>query len=385
MSSFQEVKIFPIQATIKPNTVKEFQVGFYSLGEPSCALVTFDSGLMNNTLGLFGTDSQACNLYFANIPNLEFVEQYQIKSPNIWSFSALMKIMGLVKVNVELRNKQIRRIISTNVSVSKINSCEKPQLSIKAQSSVFYQPVVYNRSQMIIISTVTLLSCSDLSNVKNWLLFRIDPLTGLIQNQIQLFDNPTIYYSELVIKPNTLDYGLYRVIYRVNMSGEPGFDVFVAEVDTYLKIQPSGIIIRAMSDNSVEITRGFAQSIELNPTLHSYDLDDYLHFSQLKFKFDCVVIEDGIEITPKNSHDLLAYKLNNQLEMSSNLSCFSQREHYSFDYTQNILIVHAGSLPHSPNKLYKFTISTLYLGQVFSTSLSIRISRAAHLPIVEIK
>lgn len=57
----------------------------------------------------------------------------------------------------------------TFVSSSQIGLCNIPTVDILKKSIIFYDPLVYTRSEMIVVSSSTTLNCSSgLGNYKQW-------------------------------------------------------------------------------------------------------------------------------------------------------------------------------------------------------------------------
>ncbi len=127
----------------------------------------------------------------------------------------------------------------------------------------------------------------------------IDPLTGISLKSIFLLNNPTTNYAELVLQPNTLDYGLYRFVYTLTMTGT-NLASFKNQIDTFVLIIPSGLIISALKSTqpmfggTIEITRGVDQRIQFDPFLNSYDIDSVAIITSLKFKYSCQIIDSNI-------------------------------------------------------------------------------------------
>jgi hypothetical protein len=55
-----------------------------------------------------------------------------------------------------------------------------------------------------------------LANLNEWSIFMVNNMTGLDEKQIYLKTNPTLTYAELVVQPQTLSYGLYRIVFTAS-------------------------------------------------------------------------------------------------------------------------------------------------------------------------
>jgi hypothetical protein len=128
----------------------------------------------------------------------------------------------------------------------------------------------------------------------------LNQMTGLNERKIFINNNPTLNYAELVLQPQTLDYGLYRVVYTLKMNGA-NLTSFESQIDTFIQIIPSGLVISALRSSqpmyggTVEISRGFDQQIKFNPFLHSHDIDSVAVITSLTFKYSCQIIDTNIQ------------------------------------------------------------------------------------------
>ena len=138
---------------------------------------------------------------------------------------------------------------------------------------------------------------------------------GTDEYQINLVNNPTVNYADFVIQPNSLDYGLYKCVFKVNMLNTN----LEEQVDTFLKIEHTGLIISSlrlkasMYGGMIDITRGLNQAIVFDPFLYSYDLDQIAIISSLAFKYKCQLIESNIQQEYPNFY-LNELKINSSLK-----------------------------------------------------------------------
>ena len=193
--------------------------------------------------------------------------------------------------------------VSTSFNVvNRLVECGNPILGVNQRAGLFYVPRVYKRNSLIsIVGTVSLRCNLSLANAKLWRIYKMNATTGQIEQQMSLKDNPTENYAELVLQPKTLEYGVYKVVFEVTMSSTRSM-MFTDRIDTHVKIVPSGLVISSLRSSlasgggTLEITRGSNQAIEFNPFLNSYDLDGQGTVFDLKFKYYCQVIENGVQM-----------------------------------------------------------------------------------------
>jgi hypothetical protein len=170
-----------------------------------------------------------------------------------------------------------------------------------SRSIEFTNPVQYKKNDLISIVSVTTINCgSSLTNVKSWSIYMLNQMTGKAQQKMVINNNPTLNYAELVLQPQTLNYGVYRVVYTLKMSGA-NLTSFQSQIDTFIQIIPSGLVISALRSSqpmyggTIEITRGFDQQIQFNPFLNTYDIDSVAVITSLTFKYSCQIIDSNIQ------------------------------------------------------------------------------------------
>ena len=174
--------------------------------------------------------------------------------------------------------------------------CDKPELNIIPRSFSFVNPIISKRNDMIVLKGITIIKCSTtLSNEKQWLIYKLNDLNGNVESRI-LLKNLAVNYADLVIQPKSLEYGVYKIVYKVIMSNTS----FYEQVDTFLKIEPTGLVLsslrlmRPMYGGLIEITRGLNQTISFDPYLFTQDLDQVVVISSFKFKYSCQIIESNV-------------------------------------------------------------------------------------------
>ena len=170
-------------------------------------------------------------------------------------------------------------------------------LDIVSRAASYQQPAINKRNDLITITSVTILRCnSTLSNEKIWEIYKLDENTGAEEKIIPIESNPTKNYADLVLKANTLEYGLYRLVYSVKMLC---IQTLTAQVDTYLRIIPTGLVLSSlrlaqpMYGGSIEITLGLNQTVVFDPILHSFDIDLLADITRLAFKYTCQIVDSN--------------------------------------------------------------------------------------------
>ena len=383
-------------SSILANSDHQFLVNYKSIGSPSCSLVEYISSETKYSIGSFG-DSSSCSTFF---PTIKYIEEYDLSVPESWSFTAKFVTTGLIELVIKTRNKFQSISLSELVTVvSKLDQCELPYVDIINKASLFYEPKSHKISELLAIKSNTKVNCSINSrNIKEWKIYRVDTINGNTGQLVNLIDNPTVNYGELVLQPNTLPLGLYKITYRVSML----FDlVFTTQSETYIEIIPSGIMILSLVGQFgfgiFEISRGLNQRIVLNPALYSIDLDKKVKISSLKFVYYCKLIEDEVELDyPRlgisEMNDILSIKKLHETEpkikdlvYNNSLSCFNSVDNFEFDSAGNVLTVKAKGLEYVKNRKYEVLIKTNHLGYEYSSKIRIKITNNNFVPIITIR
>jgi hypothetical protein len=133
----------------------------------------------------------------------------------------------------------------------------------------------------------------------------VNSLTGLDETQIYLNTNPTLAYAELVLQPQTLSYGLFRIVFTASTVLFNSTEKLSNSIDTFIEIIPSGLVISSLKQSkpmyggTIEITRGSNQSIQFNPYLFTYDIDGVAVITNLKFDYSCQILNKAINVTAR--------------------------------------------------------------------------------------
>ena len=170
----------------------------------------------------------------------------------------------------------------------------------------FSNPFQIKRSKLFSIIVNIYFECSlDFSDVKEWTVYKLNnKLNENDPSSIQLIDlssNPTKSNSELVFKPNTLSYGIYKLYFKNTVTFNSNQQVYT-QTTQYIKVIPTGIQVIAFENSLSEMSVGYQQDIELNPGLYSIDYDLLAQPSELNFTFYC---------RPVNSNNL--FQLNKSI------------------------------------------------------------------------
>ena len=178
---------------------------------------------------------------------------------------------------------------------------------------------------MLTVSSVISFYCNTNFTYQNiWTLTQVSPKNLAPVSIINLSQNPTSQSSELVIKENTLGYGLYMFQFQVVVSFNGMSQISSNVAVTYMQVIPTGLAVFSIANGVSYVLIGTNQLFSLQPSVYSVDLDNIVVPSQLTFAYYCktVNLSDPNSVNaPASQIDLLSYKTN-QAVLNGNPDCF---------------------------------------------------------------
>ena len=205
--------------------------------------------------------------------------------------------------------------------------CQSPNLNFSFESPL----QIFKLSSLISLPSLTSLSCSLLlENQKTWSIYK---LIGEIEIPVILANNPTTSYADLTLQPNTLAYGLYKIVYTVSITIPLTKLILTSQIFTKIQIVPSGLVVsslktsQAMYGGTIAISRGGNQSIEFDPFLHTYDIDGLAVITSLMFNYTCQIIQSNVQQGyPRDpvSNQIIYLADINMANQNQYLACFNK-------------------------------------------------------------
>ena len=165
--------------------------------------------------------------------------------------------------------------------------------------------------------------------IHSWKIELLNEEDKTVAEEIFLNNNPTLRELNLLILANSLNFGLYRISFNVNITTENS-EFFSYEKNNYIKVVPSGLFVSAFENGLDSLTIGLAQSLEINPSKHSYDMDKLVGINSIVYKFYCrsIFANESNSKFPNSLFDLSSIKLKN---LSINGTCFNSHSNiYNF-------------------------------------------------------
>ena len=284
ISSIKNINFVADSSNSIKGASRTFFLSYDSLGEPSCAKVWYTVGVNASQATTYGSTAAYCSSAY---PGVNYAGVYNTLNGTL-SFNFVMSVSGFANIHFLIKNDLESLTTTTNATISSL-SCQRPTLDIINRAADFLNPMVIAKSKMFSLVATTTLSCdSTLQNTKQWSLYQINPVTGVVLKKMSLANVLSAFSAEIFIPSKYLSYGTYMFLYQVNMNGDAG--PFVETVNTFVRIVPTGMAIFPFSGGIKEITIATGQSIDLDPGKYSYDFDGIFTGTQLTYRFFCRIV-----------------------------------------------------------------------------------------------
>lgn len=204
---------------------------------------------------------------------------------------------------------------------------------------------------------------------KKWTIHPIFPNKTVANETIDLPNNPSVFTYKLIIKSNTLDYGLYKFKLEIELEINT-IKKYETFIETHIKIIPGGIALFSLENGLDFIRIGTEQGLIFNTLEHAYDMDFKINIRELKninfycFKMDINLLNNDFKIDDNRFSqefdkriDLKSFKIfTNVLN-----ECIYDREKVNFSENSKIMNVEPKSWPYDENSFSLFFVETYYL------------------------
>ncbi|ELU06540.1 hypothetical protein CAPTEDRAFT_185815 [Capitella teleta] len=317
-----------------PNEVKAFTISFETIGIDACVGIDFDDGYFE----FYGPSIDVCPKIACLVSPSEYSNCMYIRpieaNEKALSVSHVYKKRATYKMTVEGFSLLGDDTANLQFVVS-ATKCYAPYLDIENRASQFYSPIEILRKKSFTVTGKIQLECDvTLENIKSWQIEEINPITGeKISEVTKVSSLDTVHNTQIAIPARFLPYGLYRFIFRVEISGKdlPKDEVFSTEVDTYYKIVQSPLVGLMTEGGMSLITAGHGKMLTLKPADYSFDpdLDDDEPQTFDRFDWKCRQVDEVYPDVDNPSSPLTEEELEPYLNSSSNSlidhgGCFRQ-------------------------------------------------------------
>lgn len=241
---------------------KSFDITLDSVGTEACLEVDYGDGELKDTFG----DEATCK-----VPGKRYVGQFSTFTRihhvflEVGTFTMTAKVSNMVS--------DVRADFTFPVSYV---ACKSPAIDIRDRRVAFYDPLSVKRSMITRVIGTTDLNCTQtFENTKSWKVWELDRQTGSEIRAVDVTSLESSVKAELAIPAKYLDYGLYKVTYRVEMDGAKFPDVasFSGEASTYIDVTKTELIGSLIEGGMSMIRVKYGEMLTLDPGTYSVDPD----------------------------------------------------------------------------------------------------------------
>lgn len=190
----------------------------------------------------------------------------------------------------------------------------------------------------------------DLNRIPEWNVYLVDELTLDPINETNVESNPTSKDFDFNLTDSFLPYNFYKCVFtfKLNLTNS----CLTITDETFFKVVPSRLYINGLKNGIQNMSIGTAQKVMIDPMQYSFDIDNKIDISSLKFKFYCFFVNTNV-----TRNELLNRQ---DLNLDTNNSCFKSVNGYYFTNSGKTLNIEPNSLNYTQNYTNKFLISTFY-------------------------
>ena len=249
-------------------------------------------------------------------------------------------------------------------------------------------PAIFYRSDIIKFSTKLELSIKENHTITIfWTIYALDNNDTIIEPDVKLEGNPTVNYTELVIRSNTLTYNKYKlkqdIMVKIDTGDLKNVDNFLQyTAEAYIVVVPGGIAPYSFENGLDHLTIGTNQSLTLNPLKYAYDMDFLASTDSLHFDFYCFVVNKNYSVQNKSNLENFQNlaKFNDGNETSN--ECFDNRDKLLFESNNRILTIKPNGLKYNKNISYLFLVNTFHMEKEYYHIIRVDVLDFTKIPIV---
>lgn len=282
------------------NEIKGFNFRFGKMGRKTCVTISWG----DNSKAQFFGNALSCKQRFQtvtedDVKSIDYIGK-QFYEEHVYGQR------GLYTVTVTGFDERNFAEATLDVTIFKM-PCKVPQVWLPVNETSWLRPErvpkVF-RSKSYQVAAISVLECNR--TVVPWLewsaftvLIKKDPNSqaGLIEELTEIQINETVptYQSSLIeVPPNVLDYGLYKLVFKLEIeTGVPGLPLY-KKAFTYFNVTKSPLVPGFIKGSVTKVTRGWGQMVVLNGMEYSTD-PDYPDDKNFNFTWFCRRYEPEME------------------------------------------------------------------------------------------
>lgn len=261
------------------NETKEFNIRFGKMGRKTCVTIDWGDGSKLNYYG----NPLSCKQRYTDITE-DMVKAIDYVGKQFYE-EHVYNVRGLFEVTVTGFDERSFAEKILPVTIFRM-PCKVPKVWLPVNETSWLRPErvpkVF-RSKSYQVASMTILECNvTIVPIMEWKVFSVaikkDPSsqTGLIEEltEIQINDTVPTYQSSVIeIPPNILEFGLYKLVFKLDIpTGVPDLPLF-RQAHTYFNITKSPLAPGFIKGSVSKVTRGWGQTVTLDGKEFSIDPD----------------------------------------------------------------------------------------------------------------
>ena len=285
------------------NETKLFNIQLVRMGRETCITVYYGD---KTPMEYFGS-ALMCQRTFQ-------VVQSQVTPVNIdtksFDVTHVYAARGLYQVTVNAFDDINAATASLSVTIFKM-PCQVPQVWLPVNTTSWAAPTVVPiqfRSKMFQVASMSVVQCNiTVVPILEWLAFRValvkDPSSSSgnlkeVLTPMQINKTIPSYQSAVLsVPPNVLDFGLYKLVFKLSIdTGMPNLPLFRTAF-TYINITRSPLVAGFIQGSVSVVTRGWGQTIVLDATNFTVD-PDFPQAKAFNFSWFCRRVDPVNESYP---------------------------------------------------------------------------------------
>ncbi|CAN8007810.1 unnamed protein product, partial [Ixodes pacificus] len=266
MEPIEGLDVYMNETTPKDEHIRNFLVSFELVGTDTCLMIDYGDETPKRA---YGSRSQCFTRYRPD----QFQHEGELENP-MWLQNIYERGFDYVFSLIAF-NDISEQSTSFNITVNN-EPCKPPIIKIRNQVLDPVNATVFYRLRPVELYTFTSVECNiSIDVTRAWEAFLLNE-TGDIIRQVDLTPLDSRTKSMIFVPEFFLDAGMYKLRYNVNMSAPrakpPMFHKRFAE--TYIEMKPSPLLPQMSNGAQSRVTRGFPQTLILNPGNYSINPDD---------------------------------------------------------------------------------------------------------------
>ncbi|XP_064478806.1 uncharacterized protein LOC135392080 [Ornithodoros turicata] len=266
MEPIEGLEVYMNETTPKTEHIRNFMVSFDLAGTDTCVIVDYGDETLRRA---YGSRSQCFTRYRPE----QFQHEGDLENP-LWLQNIYGRgedyVFSLVAFN------DISEASSVFNFTVNDEPCKPPIIKIRNQVLDPINATVFYRLRAVELYTLTLVECNiSIDVTRAWQAFQLND-TGGTMRELDLTPLDSRTKSMLYVPEFFFDPGIYRLRYNVNMSAPRARPPFYHRrfAETYIEMKPSPLLPQMAEGAQSRVTRGFPQTLTLNPGNYSINPDD---------------------------------------------------------------------------------------------------------------